>query len=129
MSEWLDDYADRMEVSLYCMEPRSVYDSAVVGVVNEQVVYDRNMVISILMRDMEMDEAEEFHYTNQDSMGLFGFLDRPASIFDDEQMGGIPLDDIESSLNVMLGISPAVDAVQALSKLESKAIDVDTSLN
>jgi hypothetical protein len=62
-------------------------------------------------------------------MGLFGFLDRPASIFDDEQMGGIPLDDIESSLNVMLGISPAVDAVQALSKLESKAIDVDTSLN
>lgn len=126
---WLDDYADSMDISLYCMEPRSVYDFAIVGIADDKVVYDRKMVLSILMRDMDLEDAQEFHYTQQEALGLFSFLDRPPSILDDEALNGMPLEDIEDAIGSMFDMPSIHEGIDALEKIEGQAQDVDTSLN
>lgn len=79
MTDWLDDYADSTGTELYCIEPRDLYDAAIVGVADETVVYDRQTVIKILMgeSDMSFEDALEYHYFNQDGANLWLFLDRP----------------------------------------------------
>ena len=68
---------------LIYMEPRPVYDPAIVGYVYEggkgYVVYDRDMVvealISSILGEMSREEAEEFHLYNQAGMGAWYFCE------------------------------------------------------
>ena len=79
VSEWIDKYAYAYDGELYCLEPRSIYDQAIVGIADGMVVYDRIIVITLLQSSSEMsrEDAVEYHYFNQDSMDLWLFLDRP----------------------------------------------------
>ena len=79
MSDWIDLYAAESGAPLYCMEPRKLFDRAIVGVVDVTVVYDRRTVINLLMEDSEMsyEDATEYHYFNQDAVDYWMFLDCP----------------------------------------------------
>lgn len=88
MSDWVNEMADNIFDDLDpgdvvpVMEPREVYDQAIVGMLLEeggQVVYDRPRVIELLEEHMGMssEEALEYHYFNQEAMHLWCFLDRP----------------------------------------------------
>jgi hypothetical protein len=79
ISEWLDNYADATGEALYLMEPRDLYNTAIVGIAAGVVVYDRFKVLELLQFTSEMDyeDALEYHYFNQDATEMWLFLDRP----------------------------------------------------
>jgi hypothetical protein len=79
MSDWVDEIADGLEEPVRVMEPRALYDQAIVGMIEDKVVYDRGRVIDLLEEDSEMsrEDAIEYHYFNQDCISYWLFLDRP----------------------------------------------------
>jgi hypothetical protein len=130
MTDWIDDYTDATGAKLYLMEPRDVFDAAIVGIAADKVIYDRHLTLALLMEmsDMSYDDAMEYHYMNQDAVSLWYFLDRPAGPFDPECMGGTSLDDLEASVDESFH-TVIEQGIQALEDLENGAAWTDTFLN
>lgn len=81
----VDDFADDNELELLLLEPRSAFDSCIVGIVERFhstfVLYDKEKIIEALVRDgLNYDEAIEHFDFNMNGgwygEGTWGFLSR-----------------------------------------------------
>lgn len=77
--DWLDNIADEGELDLLVMDG---FDECIVGIVEEagedpKAVYDRELVIDNLAKEMGYEDAREYHDFNQTSQPGVVFLDRP----------------------------------------------------